>query len=366
MTATDPITSVTASVVSRMLPRPLPFGAATISERHYTVVTIHTAAGLTGHAYAQSRGLPVADLISDVITPLVTGRDSAEVTARWRECYRATLAVGRSGPVMRALSLVDIALWDLQAQRAGLPLHRLLGGGRSRVPVMAVVGYPAIESDVDEVVDAGLEAAARGHELIKIARAPEGSVTRAVLERLDDRLPGDVRVVVDAFWTWEQPYAALKEVQTWPTRRLAWLEDPFPPEAVAAYSALRAIGAVPVGAGDEVGDAHVYDSLVAASGLDVIRLDIAAIGGLTPAVRILHRAEHWALPVSLHISAEVGAHVAAAHPGVLHVETFDRRGNRYDPSHELGSGGPAFEGAEARLTDSPGIGWRPGDLDGDT
>ncbi|MFI5427069.1 hypothetical protein [Aeromicrobium sp. UC242_57] len=93
--------------------------------------------------------------------------------------------MGRTGLVMRAISLVDIALWDIQAKRAGLPLHRLLGGMRDEVPAIFVAGYPSILDDVDETVAAVTSAGEQGLEPSRslaalIRRSPRGCWPRSI------------------------------------------------------------------------------------------------------------------------------------------------------------------------------------------
>lgn len=353
----DPITEITATVVRKPLPRELRLGSFRVRERIYAVASVRTRSGLQGFGYGQTRGAPVAEIIDSLLAPALAGTDSSAIEARWRDCYRATIGVGRTGLVMRALSLIDIALWDIQAQRAGLPLHKLLGGVRDTVPVMFVAAYPSGHDDIDETAEAAAGAAAAGHRLIKIARTPDPAVTREILTRLTDQLPAGARIVVDASWVWERPDQALAELRAWPAERIAWLEDPFPPEAATAYSRLRAASPLPVGAGDEVTDPGFYDA--ASAVLDVLRLDVATIGGVTAAVRVIHGAERQALPVSTHICPEVSAHLAAAFPAVTCIETFDRSGNRYDPSHELFSGGPVIKGGVAILPQDPGLDLAP-------
>ncbi len=356
---TDRIVEVTTTEVRKRLTRELLLGPFRVAERVYAVVTIRTESGLEGFGYAQTRGAPIAEIVDSLLRPVLVGRDSAAIEARWRDCFRAHMGVGRTGMLLRALSLVDIALWDIQGKRAGLPLHRLLGGVRERVPVMMVAAYPNDAGDVAEAVSAVAAAANAGHRLVKIARAADPAVTLETLTRLDGLLPAGTRLVVDGSWTWQRPDEALEEVAAWPSERIAWLEDPFPPESAAAYGRMRAVAAVPIGAGDEVTDPNLYDALVRAGGLDVLRLDVATIGGITAAVRVIHRAEQWALPVSTHISTEVSAHLAAAFPAVTSIETFDRSGNRYDPSHELFRGGPEIVDGHAVLTERPGLGLTP-------
>lgn len=357
MTDPDPIASVVTTTVTVPLPRTLRLGAFEVRQRHYALVRVTTDSGLTGCAYAQTRGAPISQIIDALLTPVVAGKDSAAVDTRWQECFTSTVGVGRTGLVVRALSLLDIALWDIRGQRAGLPLYRLLGGTRDQVPVMIVAGYPQRPGDIEEVVATARQAAADGHRLIKIARAADPTVMNEVLRQLAGALPETARIVVDGSWVWERTDDAVREIATWRDAPLAWVEDPFRPEDVLAYRDLRRSTDVPVGVGDEVTDTYAFERLAENDGMDVLRLDVATIGGITPALRVARRAENWGLPVSLHISPEVSAHLAAALPGVNGIETFVRSGNPYDPSHELITGGPEFTGGQARLSAAPGLGF---------
>src|SRR3954454_21344642 len=136
----DPIAEVRAVTTQLDLPRPLQLGSMHIAHRAYAVVTVRTESGLVGKAFALSRDAPVAAVANEQLAPVLVGRDSDLVAARFDDCFRATIASGRVGVVMRALSLVDVALWDLKGQRAGLPLWRLLGGFAPEVPAMIVGG----------------------------------------------------------------------------------------------------------------------------------------------------------------------------------------------------------------------------------
>jgi L-alanine-DL-glutamate epimerase-like enolase superfamily enzyme len=137
------------------------------------------------------------------------------------------------------------------------------------------------------------------------------------------------------------------------------VEDPFPPEALPPFLKLATHVGVPLAAGDEVTDPTTLVNLAESGALDVLRLDVATVGGITAAMRVLHRAESLRMPVSFHICPEISAHVAAASSSGHSVETFDRTGNRFDPSHELFEGGPKLISGSFVIPDEPGTGLRP-------
>ena len=126
------VTAVRAGTAVLPLPQPLRLGPLEIREREYAGVQVETDDGLVGSAYCLTRNAPVAACVERLVAPVVTGRE-ADPEARFDDASRATVAIGRTGLVVRALGLVDVALWDIAAQAAGLPLWRLLGGERCRL-----------------------------------------------------------------------------------------------------------------------------------------------------------------------------------------------------------------------------------------
>lgn len=354
----DRIVSVTAGERQIRLPEPLALGSMRIPCRYYTVVEVACESGAAGVAYAQTRGAPVAETVERLLAPLLLGRDGEAVEERWAEMAAATIAVGRCGLVTRGISLLDNALWDARGKRHGAPVWQLLGAAEPRpVPVMYVAGYPRDRDRVEEIVAAATTAAASGHRVIKVPRTPDPELTRETLERLDASLPPEAVVVVDANWAWGSVDAARAEMAPWPRQRLGWIEDPFVPERADLLAALRADGGVAVAAGDDLTDEVHATALREREAVDVLRLDVAAIGGITAASRHLAAAAARSLPVSFHISPEISIHLATAFPQCrCDIETFDRAGNPFDPSHELIAEGPEWSGGTALAPDRPGLG----------
>ena len=117
----------------------------TVAHRDYGLVKIRSTDGIEGigFCYVGNRAgeiLPV--IIEHLLAPLLIGRDSLEVEGLWKEMYQEALLQGRAGTVMRAISILDTALWDLNARTAGLPLHKYLGAvNADKVPAYASGGY---------------------------------------------------------------------------------------------------------------------------------------------------------------------------------------------------------------------------------
>jgi L-alanine-DL-glutamate epimerase-like enolase superfamily enzyme len=352
------IVEVTFAELRQPLAMPITVGPLQITERRYTAVTIRSDDGHAGISLAQSREAALAEVGEAALTPLLLGRDAGHIHMRWREMFRGTLATGRVGLMLRAISLVDVALWDLLGQRAGLPVHALLGGYRESAPVTYIAGYPGAEAEVEAVVEAAAAATAAGHRTIKVARTADPELTRAFLRRLDDRLPQGVGIQVDANWIWESVADAMSEIISWPTARILWVEDPTVPENEALLRELRRRSPVPIAAGDELADPAQAVRLLQTGAVDVLRLDVMTIGGISGTLPLISMANRLGTPVSLHISPETSIHLACGVPGVRDVETFDRSGNRFDPAHVLVDGGPEFAAGSCRPPALPGLGFR--------
>jgi L-alanine-DL-glutamate epimerase-like enolase superfamily enzyme len=350
----DPIVDVGAVTTRIDLPRPITLGSMHIAYRAYTVVTVRTESGIEGNAFSLSRDAPIAEVVNRQLAPALEGKDSDAIAARWDDGFRATIAAGRVGVVMRALSLVDVALWDAKGQRAGLPLWRLLGGHGSRVPCLMVGGYPT--ADAPEELGAKVAANGRaGWRLLKIARGGDPGAMRRILATALAELPADCELVIDCAWFWRRPEQALRELDAWGDPPLAWLEDPFPAEDVHAYAALRDAG-VPLGTGDELTDRHLLNRHLAEESIDVVRVDATTIGGISGALRVLGAAADSGLPVSCHVYPELHVHLAAAFGDGISVETFDPEDNPFDPASLLYRGGPELTAGFAVAAETAGLG----------
>ncbi|KQV02981.1 hypothetical protein ASC55_12195 [Microbacterium sp. Root322] len=331
------------------LPAPLHLGAMTVTRREYSAVRATADDGLTGVAYCLSREAPMAEMVDRLVAVHAVGADADDPAATWERMLRGSAIVGRVGLVRRAIGLVDIALWDIAARRAGLPLWTLLGTGDGPRESMLVAAYPSADRTPREVADEVL-AQADGWTNVKISRIPDPAYMRDLLAMLNAELPDTTGLVVDVGFGWPDADTALTEIAQWGDPRLAWLEDPLLPEDAEGVARIRRESRLPVSVGDEVTDPAVLKALVEVGGVDVLRLDVVAIGGVTPAREMIAWAAERGVPVSGHVYPEVTAHLG------IGVETFARGVNPYDPAPSFILGGPSFEG-RVRPTDAAGLGF---------
>lgn len=351
----DPIASVEVATPSFALPRPLELGTMRIAEREFAVVRVTTRDGLVGVAYVLSRGEAVVETVQRSLAPLLVGRDADAIARRVAECRAAVPAPLRVGVHTKSLSLIEIALWDVKARRAGLPLWRLLGGHHEALPALVVGGYLCNGQDPEELAE---RIGALGHdgvELVKLARCPTPELTRTLVDASRQALPDTTELVVDAAWAWDTAGPARRELKRWGDPALAWLEDPFVPARLGAFRLLRERAAVPLAAGDEVTDPALMHRLIDARAIDVARVDATSLGGIAALRDVAAAATAAGIEVSPHAYPEIHIHCAAAWPGFRAVELFDPEGDVF-PTGRFISGGPVLRHGQLHAPTTPGLG----------
>ena len=357
MTAVDPIDRVVALRASFPLATPLRLGGSVIPAREFTIVRITTRSGIEGKAFALSRALPSDTFIAEVLAPVLVGTDPEALLELVAACARTISAPSRQGMASRALSLVEIALWDIKAQRAAAPLWRLLGGFRSEIPALLVAGYLTDDTTPETLGEHLGSLGHDGYRLLKISRAPTPDLTRRLVETARAALPSESGIVVDVLWSWQTSTAAQRELRDWGRDLdLAWLEDPFPPGDWKSCRDLRERTGLRIGVGDEVTDPQVFRNLIELGAIDVARTDATALGGIDAWREVSAYARIAGVEVSPHAYPEVHVHCACAWPGSCAVELFEP-GSPYWPTDRFLSGGPLLRDGMVVAPEAPGLGF---------
>ena len=317
------ISAVRATTVDVPLPRPIVMGEIRFGFREYLIVEIDTDTGLTGVGFGMTRNSPAATVVHRSLTPNLLGEDPLLTEAIWERLYYRNLPMGQRGIFMRALSAVDIALWDIKAQVARLPLWQLLGGARSQVPVLVAGGYPASDRTLADLESELADYAARGIRTVKIA-AGELAEDTARLEASRRALGASLGLAYDAHWAWRDLLSVVPVVRRWRDLGMMFIEDPYPAEQVALSSGLReqtgerlALGEDGVGRWAFHQIARAAATRRAAARRDAHGRHLRGGQGVCPRGHALGAGAAPRVP-QIHI------HLAAAYPGILAVEMTDR------------------------------------------
>jgi L-alanine-DL-glutamate epimerase-like enolase superfamily enzyme len=256
------------------------------------LVKVTTAGGLSGWGEAFGfEATPVTRrAVEDLISPLCAGQDAGRIGPLMRAVQEKLQVFGRGGTVIHALSAVDTALWDIAGKAAGTPLHRLLGGGGTHLPCYASLDpygdVAAVRAAVGRALDDGFTSV-KLHER-------ELPMVRAAREEAGD----DVGLMLDVNCPWTLAQAR-ERADGLRESRLRWLEEPlWPPEDYAGLARLRAVGGIPVAAGENAATLLDFGRLMGA--VDFVQPSPAKMGGVTELCKVFQLAASRGVTVMPH------------------------------------------------------------------
>ncbi len=256
-------------------------------------------------------------IVRRALAPALRGADALATEApadRMMRMHRH----GRSGLFMTAVSAIDCALWDLKGKCFGVPVWRLLGGPtREKVPAYAsMLGHSVDPERAARVAEETREAGYTAQKwFFRHGPGDGGEGMRrnvALVAAVRDALGPDYPLMVDAFMSWDLPYA-LEMVRRLAPYGLTWLEEPLPPERVGQFAKLRSQSAVPLATGEHVYTRWQVEELLAAGAVDYIQTDPDWCGGVSELVKICVLCSAAGVPVVAHGHSLLAAlHVAAS------------------------------------------------------
>ena len=282
----------------------------------WLLVEIFTDDGQVGLGNAALAPQVTKQVIDLYLKPLLIGEDPWDVERLWQHMYRKTMAFGRKGIGMVAISAVDIALWDLLGKSAKQPVYRLLGGRtKSRIPVYASRLYSV---ELSELAAEAKRYKKDGYQAMKLrfgwgpadgARGMEQNVelVRTVRESVGD----EIDVMADAYMGWTLDYSK-RMLPLLEPFRLRWLEEPVIPDDIHGYAELRKCGPIPIAGGEHEFTLYGFRELLEAQALDYIQFDTNRVGGITQARKIAALAEAYSVPVIPHAGQMHNYHIVMA------------------------------------------------------
>ena len=261
--------------------------------------------------------------IVEGIAPLLVGHDGTDVVGVHHRLRTMLAPVGRQGgllgAVSQALSGVDLALWDLLARERGLPVYRMLGGGRSRIPVYASGLGPHLD---ENIVNAQI---ARGIQAFKIKVGFDPDQDYAQVARLRQLVGEDARIMVDANQGWQTPGEALRAIKRLEPLHLEWVEEPLPCDDWEGMARVVAQSPVPISAGENLYGREAFAWWAHRGAFAIAQPDVTKVGGFTEAWAIAQMMPAYGLPWAPHfLGGAVGlaatCHLFALAPGGIAVE----------------------------------------------
>ena len=326
----DKITSVTLSLVFLPLDRPISDAKVlTGRQRPMTQIAFHFAeiATLEGHegvgySYSKRAGGPGLYAHAKEIADDVIGEDPNDIQRIWTKLVWAGASVGRSGLATQAIAAIDIALWDLKAKRAGLPLAKLLGAHRDSVACYNTSGG-FFSSPLEEIIENAHNSLERGIGGIKIkVGQPDPRIDLNRVEAIRAELSDEVALMVDANQQWDR-ISALRIGRQLERYGLTWIEEPLDCYDAEGHAMLADKLDTPIATGEMLTSTAEHRLLIERRSVDYIQPDAARVGGITQFLRIMASGEEAGLKLAPHFAMEIHLHLSAAYALEAWVEHFD-------------------------------------------
>ena len=275
-----------------------------------------------GYSYSKRAGGRGQYAHAKEIAEEVIGEDPNDIQRIWTKLVWAGASVGRSGLATQAIAAIDIALWDLKAKRAGLPLAKLLGAYRDSVACYNTSGG-FLSSSIEEIIDNSHAAIERGIGGVKIkVGQPDSRIDLKRVETVREALSDDVALMVDANQQWDR-VSALRIGRQLESFQLTWIEEPLDCYDAEGHAMLADKLDTPIATGEMLTSTAEHRALIERRSVDFIQPDAARVGGITQFLRITALGEEAGLKLAPHFAMEIHLHLSAAYALDAWVEHFD-------------------------------------------
>ncbi|MFW0797175.1 mandelate racemase/muconate lactonizing enzyme family protein [Gordonia sp. CPCC 205515] len=302
-----------------------------------------------GFSYSKRAGGPAQYAHATEIAPVLIGEDPNDIAKIWTKLVWAGASVGRSGVATQAIAAFDIALWDLKAKRANLPIAKLIGSHRDSVQCYNTSGG-FLHTPIEQVLENATAALASGIGGIKIkVGQPDWKTDVARLEKVREHLGDDVPLMVDANQQWDRP-TAMRMGRIFESFNLVWIEEPLDAYDAEGHAQLARNLDTSIATGEMLASVGEHVRLIEAGSVDIIQPDAPRIGGITQFLKLATLAEHNHLQLAPHFAMEIHLHLAACYPHGAWVEHFDWLDPLFNEHLEIRDG-------RMHLSDRPGLGF---------
>ena len=319
------IESVSVCIARVPLDRPVTFSTRQVNAREYCLVRVRSTDGEEGLGYCyavNSAGRLLSVAVTDLLAPRLIGQDSLRVEGLWSEMYQEALLLGRAGGVIRALSAIDTALWDLNARTAKLPLYQYLGAKTmDRVPAYASGGYYLPGKTPDKLAQEMAGHVKEGFRAVKM-KVGLGTVSeeRKRIAAVREAIGDDVRLMLDANNAWRDLPTALEYARCFEPYNPFWLEEPFSPDDIDNHVRLAAATPVTIATGEIEAGRWRFKDLITRGATTLLQTDATVCGGITEFRRIAATAESHGITVAPHAWHDVHVHLVGATSNATYVE----------------------------------------------
>jgi galactonate dehydratase len=291
----------------------------------YLWVRIHTDEGIIGLGESYPNAEAEASIVHSRLAAVLLGKDPSAIDRLWADMFLAVSYSGWAGAEMRAISAVDIALWDLLGKAMGQPVYKLLGGASRESIRIYNTCYDRVDF-TNEPCQLARELLASNVRAMKIwpfdpiARETGGNhisgeqLRRAIepLRLIREEFGDSIDVAIEFHGFWNLP-CAIKIAAALEPYKPMWLEEMLPQDNLAAYAELARSTEIPLCLSERLMTRWGFRELLENRAAQIIMPDVAWCGGISETKKIATMAETYYLPVAPHNCGGPILHFATAH-----------------------------------------------------
>ncbi|MGH9657211.1 MAG: mandelate racemase/muconate lactonizing enzyme family protein, partial [Bryobacteraceae bacterium] len=295
------ITAIRAHVVRAELREPFGFSQWTYTARETMLVEVETGEGITGWGEAYGPSRPAASAVTDLLGPLVVGRDPRDTETLWELMYARTIDYGQKGTLLAAISALDIAFWDIKARAAGLPLYRLLGASEiESIPCYATGFYfggdEPLEKKFAREAERYLAGGFRAAKMkVGLGIERDAQLVAAVRQALGP----SVRLMIDANHAYT-PAEAIRLARRVEPHDIFWFEEPVSPLDIEGYLEVKRATAIALAGGECEYTRFGFEPLLRRRAVDYAQPDLCGCGGISEGLKIAALASTYNVHVTPH------------------------------------------------------------------
>jgi D-arabinonate dehydratase len=313
------ITSITTQEYRWPRAKPITNGLHTYTHVDFALVKIETDEGITG--IGLGKGGEIWRACVSRLARLLIGEDPIDVERLWHKMWIPKLT-GRRGLVTRAISSIDIGLWDIRGKATGLPLYKLLGGFRDRVPTYIAGGYYEEGKGLKELAQEMEDNLRMGAKAVKIKVG--GVPIREDVERIRvtrEAIGPDTKLLIDAncAYRWYQAVQLARQVEKYD---VFWFEEPVQPDDYEGHRKLQEATIIPIATGENEYTRYGFRDLIKNNSCAIFNADAKVLGGVTEFMKVAALVQSVDLDIAPHGSQDIHVHLVSAIANGLILEFY--------------------------------------------
>jgi L-alanine-DL-glutamate epimerase-like enolase superfamily enzyme len=295
------------------------------------VTKVFTDEGITGWGYSyfgtsREAAWVLKLMLERQLAPVITGLDPFYPKLIREKLWQATEYHGVVGLVHFGISAIDLAVWDIMGKALGVPVYKLLGAHRDRIPAYAMVGW-YFDSD-EEYAQKCIDAVEEGFNAVKL-KVGMGTLSDDLrrIQIAREAVGPEIRLMVDANQAFDET-EALRRGRAYEKYDLFWFEEPLAPQFKNSLGRLAAALDIPIATGENDYTKYAFLDLIQKGGVDIIQPDNRRAGGVTEWMEIAAIADAHGIKVASHGGGAANVNMLCAMPNAIYLESGSLKNDR--------------------------------------